>query len=232
MKYRLLASSVAAVMMSAGAISPVLAEGWYSSLSGGTADADISRGDLDAVYSGVLGSLAAASGPGYSLNRLDSDLDTSDSSWGVDVGYQWGSHFAVEVGYVDLGEAQYDANFVLTGGGPALGGSVSTSFRTTGPTVGAVGILPLGEKFEVHGRAGVLFSRIRITERLIDAGGVFASAKTGGNDKDLFAGVGGGWNINQNFSLRVDYRRFLDVGEADVTGERDVDQIALSILFR
>lgn len=208
MNSRLLVSGVAAVMICAGSVSAAHAEGWYFGLPGGVTSSDIAKSDLDAAY-GLAGS--------------ESSIDDSGSSWGADIGYQWGRHFAVEVGYVDLGEATYTA--------AAYG--LETSFQSNGPTVGAVGILPLGDRFELHGRAGVLFARTRITERLVDDNGdVLAHNGIKGNSKDPFLGVGAGWNINPEYTLRVDFRRFLDVGDSDETGEADIDQLYLSIVFR
>lgn len=231
MRKNSLLAAAAAVILGAGASAPVMAEGWYTSLTGGTAKTDLSRSDLDALYTDAVS--AAAAPLGYTLNSLDSEFDRNDLSWGVDVGYEWGSHFAVEVGYVELGTAEYTADYVLTGTGPATFGGIDTSFRINGPTIGAVGILPIGQRFEVHARGGILFSRARVTERATDANGVVVSGvRIGGSDKDLFAGVGAGWNITPDYSLRVDFRRFLDAGDEDSTGESDIDQITLSVQFR
>jgi hypothetical protein len=43
--------------------------------------------------------------------------------------------------------------------------------------------------------------------------------------------VGGAWNISDSYSLRLEYQRYLDLGDDD-TGEGDVDLIGLSHLFR
>lgn len=50
-------------------------------------------------------------------------------------------------------------------------------------------------------------------------------------EQEFFLGLGGALNINDGYSLRFEYRRFLDVGDDDTT-ETDIDLISLSILFR
>lgn len=230
---RLLASCVAAGALYVGSICGAHAAetGLYFGIAGGTASADLSKNDLDDVYQSAL------IADDYDVLAYDSKLDDSDASWGAQIGYQWGAYFAAEIGYVDLGKALYEADFtvedLLPPGGTGTG-SVRTRFRSAGPTVAVLGLLPLGEKFDVHGRAGILFARTRITEqaRDFDTGEVLGSQDIRGNSKDLFAGIGGAWHINPNYTLRVDYQRYLDVGDDEDTLEADVDQLAVSILFR
>lgn len=232
MNHRLLASCVTAAALCVGSVSAHAAEtGFYFGISGGTASVDLSKNDLDDIYQS---SLIAAD---FDVLAFDSTLDDSDASWGAQVGYQWGTHFAAEIGYVDLGKAIYEADFtvedLLPPGGTGTG-SLRTRFRSAGPTVAVLGLLPLGEKFEIHGRAGLLFARNRIREQGLDpdTGEVLASQEFRGNSKDVFVGIGGGWDINANYSLRFDYQRYLDVGDDEETAEADVDQLTLSILFR
>lgn len=233
MSNRLLASCATAVALCVGAASGAQAaeEGFYFGIAGGTASVDLSKSDLDGLYQSVL------IADDYDVLAYESTLDDSDTSWGLHIGYQLGAYFAAEIGYVDLGKAVYEADFaiedLLPPGGVGVG-SVRTSFRSAGPTVAVLGLLPLGEKFDLHGRAGVLFARSRITEqgRDFDTGAVLASQEYRGNSKDVFVGLGGAWNINPNYTLRLDYQRYLDVGDDEDTIEADVDLLTLSILFR
>jgi hypothetical protein len=230
---RLLSACVAAGALCVGAVSGVHAAeaGFYFGIGGGTGSADLSKSDLDDVYQSAL------IADDYDVLAFDSQLDDSEASWGAQIGYQWNAYFAAEIGYVDLGKAIYEADFtvrdLLPPGGTGMG-SVRTRFRSTGPTVAVLGMLPLGEKFDLHGRAGILFARTRITEQGRDfaTGEVLGSQDIRGNSKDLFAGIGGAWNINPNYTLRLDYQRYLDVGDDEDSLEADVDQLTLSILFR
>lgn len=233
MSNRLLASCATAVALCVGSVSAAHAaeEGFYFGIAGGMTSADLSKNDLDGRYQSLL------IDDSYDVLGYESTLDDSDTSWGVQVGYQWGPHFAAEIGYVDLGKAVYEADFLvedLLSPGDMYVGSERTRFRSSGPTVAVLGLLPLGETFDIHGRAGILFARNRITEQSRDyyTGEVLGSQEFSGNSKDLFAGIGGAWNINANYTMRLEYQRYFDVGDDEDTTETDVDQLSLSILFR
>ena len=94
-------------------------------------------------------------------------------------------------------------------------------------------MLPVNERFDVHGKAGWCFSdtRTRVRVRDIDFGENIDHTEVDASDQDLFAGVGGAWNINEGYSLRFEFQRYFDVGEED-TGEADFDMFAFSLLLR
>lgn len=237
---RLLVSCAAAVALCAGSVSAAHAEGFYFGISGGAGTLDVSNGDLDARFLPVVQSVPA---DGFAVQTYGpSSIDDSDSTWGAYVGYQWNRYFAVEAGYVDLGQGFYetgltvgdaDPDDLIDGGGP-FDAAVTAKFRSSGPTLAAVGMLPFGDKFEAHGRVGVLFARTRLGFSLLDSENGDSTVVFGeysDSSKDLFAGIGASWNINPSYALRVDYERFLDVGDEN-TEEADVDRITLNILFR
>ena len=238
MKYRLLASSVAAVMMCAGTVSSAHAEGWYSAFTGGVGTIDLSKNTLDTALQAQMNNAVTARAG--TLAGYSSTFDDSSGIWAVNVGYQWNRYFAVEIGYLDLGQATYTATFTNSDNNVATVDptySFGARFENSGPTLAAVGIFPFGDKFEVHGRGGVLFSRSRFTLPVDNTAVTTAtpltltSREARERTSDLFVGVGGGWNINQSFTLRVDYQLYMDVGDND-TGEDDINVVALSILFR
>lgn len=237
MSNRLLASCATAVALCVGSVSGAHAaqEGFYFGIAGGQSSADLSKNELDAGFGRVADAFAAE----LNLVALDMDstLDDSDAAWGLHVGYQWGAHVAVEIGYVDLGEAYYDGAAALTDSFDTPVGvlGLPAFFRTNGVTAAVLGILPLGERFDLHVRGGVLFARNRTTVRFTDfeTGEFIISEEVRSNSKDLFAGLGGAWNINADYSLRLEYQRFLDVGDdEDSLVEYDIDLISLNLLFR
>lgn len=188
------------------------AEGFYFGLGGG-----ISMPDLPskAAFDAELGV------------PVTSSLDDSGTGWGVQVGYRFIPYFAAEVGYIDLGEARYDATITATGD------EYSVRYLSTGVTLSAIGMFPIGPRFDVHGRLGLYWSDTRIRDRIEDPfTGDFLSVEAKGSDQDLIAGIGGAWNINESYSLRLEYQRFMDVGDEDETGEQDVDLLMFSVLFR
>jgi hypothetical protein len=237
MSNRLLASCVTTVALCAGSVSGAHAseEGFYFRITGGQSKMDLDRNDLDAVFFDVADQVATLSG--LVVTDFASDLDKTDEAWGLHMGYQWNAYVGAEIGYVNLGEAFYDSAAVLSVAGDpapvALLGQPS-KYTNNGFTAAMLGILPLGEKFDLHARGGILFARNRITLRATDAstGEIIASQEIRSNSRDFFVGLGGAWNINRNYSARLEYQRFLDVGDDEESLEFDVDLISLSVEFR
>lgn len=239
MKNRMLASALATVLMCAAA--GAQAEGWYSSLTGGVDSVDLSKNMLDTAFTAQM--TAPVTARARTLTGYTSSFDDSSSVWGLNVGYQWGKFVAVEVGYVNLGKALYRGSFTSSDGNTATVDPTygfSARFVNSGPTLAAVGILPLGDRFEVHGRGGILFSKSRFVlpsvvpvDPPLNAATplTLTTREARERTQDPFVGVGAGWNVNDSFTLRVEYHKYLDVGDND-TGEADIDQISLSAVFR
>jgi OOP family OmpA-OmpF porin len=110
---------------------------------------------LTVALSGAVGSALAAedsgayigAGIGYSTygddDKLDAyDLDDSSTGWNVYGGYRILRNLAVEAGYTNFGE--FSAELPLT--------STDESFQAF--TLAAVGILPLGETWQLRGKIG------------------------------------------------------------------------------
>jgi OmpA-OmpF porin, OOP family len=176
--------------------------------------------------------------------RGRSELDDSISAWGVQVGYRWGKYFAAEVGYANLGEASYRLPISVQQRVTDLlsGASATTTFpaeratqiTSAGPTITAIGIFPIGERFDLQARAGIYLADTRVTARIRDVEFAenIAHRRVDASETELLAGIGGTWNINENFSLRAEYQKFFDVGDDEKTGESDIDVINLSVLFK
>lgn len=174
-----------------------------------------------------------------------SSLDDSVSVWGTQIGYRFGKFFAAEVGYAKLGEASYrlPIGVVETVTDITTGASVSgdfaaeraLQFTSAGPTISALGMLPIGQYFDLHLRAGIYLADTRVTNRIRDVEfntGNIAHGRVDASQTEIFGGIGGAWNINENFTLRVEYQRYLDVGDDEKTGESDIDVFNLSVLFK
>jgi OOP family OmpA-OmpF porin len=175
----------------------------------------------------------------------ESTLDDSVSVWGLQLGYRFNKYFATEVGYAKLGEASYrlPAAVNVTVTHLASGASITDNFEaeraavftSAGPTISALGMLPIGQHIDLHLRGGIYLADTRLTNRIRDVETDFANVshdRTDASETELFAGLGGAWNINENFTLRVEYQKFLDVGDDQKTGESDIDVFNVSVLFK
>lgn len=207
--------------------------GLYFGLTGGATSVDMggSRRDFDESFALPLADAFFISG--LDVLGIESSLDDSDIGWGLQVGYRFNRYIAAEVGYVNLGEALYEAILTVDDGVEVFPVEASARFVSSGPTAAVLGILPIGERFDVHAKAGVYIAdtRLRTRVRDIEFADNIAHDETDAGEQEFFLGLGGAWNINDSYSLRFEYQRFLDVGDDD-SGEGDVDLFALSVLFR
>jgi OOP family OmpA-OmpF porin len=175
----------------------------------------------------------------------NSSLDDSVSVWGAQIGYRFGKFLAAEVGYARLGEASYRLPIAVTEtltdltSGASVSGDFAAEramqFTSAGPTISALGMLPIGQAIDVHVRAGIYLADTRVTNRIRDVEfntGNIAHGRVDASQTEIFGGIGGAWNINESFTLRVEYQKYLDVGDDKKTGESDIDVINLSVLFR
>src|SRR5258708_881799 len=116
----------------------------------------------------------------------------------------------------------------MTAAGFPVPASANTTAKAEGPTLTALGILPLSPAWEIYGRAGVFFSKVTLDAgvglnlSVMQASGFgFAGSRSTvtGHSVDPLVGVGAAWHLPGRMTLRAEYTRFIDVGEKDKTGE-------------
>lgn len=149
----------------------------------------------------ILPGLAAAEGHwlfggAIGAASIDEDVDgfrfDSDStSFRIYGGYEFNDYFALEAGYMDLGSfnEQVDQG----------GNIVPVSADADGFTFAARGSFPVGEKFSLHGTIGSFFW---------DGASEIAGVGDNVSDANVFFGVGAGFDLTSNFSLRADVSQY------------------------
>jgi hypothetical protein len=198
------------------------AEGFYFGLDLGSASFDLNKADLDTNFLTPYEDVLKASG--LTIASAPSSVDDSDNAWAANVGYRFNSYVAAEFGYVNLGEGLYSANVTSTNGVTSFHDVPSVRVTSSGPTAALLGIFPFGS-FEVYGKAGLFFSNTKVRQKLEIEGEDPISSEVKADSQDAFFGVGASWNFSENYSARVQYQRFVSVGDNDHTGEEDVDLI-------
>jgi len=149
------------------------------------------------------------------------DFDSSDIGFKVFGGYQFLKWLAVEVEYIDGGdpddvfrsEVFPDDRFKVTAG-------------ISGFPVSAVGILPIGEQFNVFGKLGFIYWDADGSGKIRNADGTVVKASVDEDGTDFAWGVGGTWNITENFGARVEYQGF------EISDFNSVDFASASIIWR
>ena len=197
----------------------------YFSLFYGKGVTDISRSDLNQL---AIDRTVALGG---TLPSGSSDLNDMDSIWGAQVGFRFNNWVAAEVGYVDLGKANYVANLTSNFGAGDVEYQARGRFISAGPTVAVLGMIPLGERFDIYGRGGIYFADTRFRVRFAFANETRSMEQKAGT-QEFFGGLGFAWNINEDYGVRAEATYFIDVGDDDRTGEAGIGMFAIGVLFR
>ena len=200
--------------------------GWYFGVTGGEAKAaDLDQATLDDIV------LFAFESNGAEVLSGSSTFDDSDTSFSLFGGYRFSEYFAVEAGYVDFGTVEYRSSGMVDLIGSPMPATYSIDFEAKGFTATAVGSVPLGTAFDLHGRAGILFADTKITETASIAS--FSDRFSySANSQDFFYGLGVGLHLAQHWSFSLDWQQFKDVGDDEETGESDVNRLSLGVIYR
>lgn len=198
----------AAVLTLGLAATPVMAQtgGWYGGLGIGQTKAK----DLNSFCGDLLSILPA----GTSCNA-----DDKDTGMKFFAGNQFNKNGAIEFGYVDLGKATASLN------GPGVGGTVE--WKATGFNVALVGTLPVNEGFGLLGRIGFF-----IWDMDFSVSGIGGSASQSASGEDLTYGLGVKYDFSKTTGLRLEWEKFKDVGDANDTGQSDIDLLSLSLVLK
>lgn len=225
-------SRIALAVLAAMASLPVHAQdrdiwqnsGFYWGADFGQTSTDLDRSGLDRGIENALvdGGLAV----------LDGRSETSEDAftWGLTLGYQIIRYVAVELAYVDLGEAEYKSRLTVSDGVASSDLNTTVNVASSGAALSGVGTLPIGAGWEVLGRVGMYFGSNDL-DVSVDTGGLGNSLDDSSSSQSLMWGAGLGYTARQ-WTVRLEYQQYTDVGDDDGFGEYDVDRITLGAVYR
>jgi OOP family OmpA-OmpF porin len=191
-------------------------EGWYVVVFGGEASSEgLDQDELDASLVDV----------GFDLQS--SSLDDSDTGFGATLGYQVNENFAAELSYVDLGDVSYQASNEQAN--PA-NESVTLDTSAAGPVFSLLGILPVGERWDLYGRAGLALMDSE-GEATATAGDVTDRISDSTNRSNMVLGAGVQYDVSDRFGIQLEWDRYFDVGSEEIVGESDIDLFALGLRY-
>ena len=170
---------------------------------------------------------------GFLPAQFSSTIDTSNPGYGFVAGYRLFPHLAVEGGYMEIGKVRYEARTAgsyLQSDGTQIPDTptMSINAKTGGFALSALGILPLSYRWELYGRAGLMFSS---NERTLFLAGNVLSGKeqVTGSSTDFLVGAGASFTFAEIYGLRAEYQRVFDAGDSDTVGEGDVDLVTVGV---
>jgi opacity protein-like surface antigen len=178
--------------------------------------------------------VAFLEGSGAPTRNLVTSTEDTDIGYTAAFGYRFTRYVGAELGLAQYGETSSIVRGEIDQG-DGLGFvpvSVKFSFAVGGPLFSLIGILPLGDKFEIYGRAGMLFASAEreLAARVDGRNAGRGSAK--GDSTEIVYGAGIAYNINQVYSIRLEHQRLTEVGQEDRSGTEDVDYTALGFIVR
>lgn len=209
----------------------------FSILAAATVTSSITRADDSGWYIG--GNL------GQSMGRIDEqkivndviaiptphtfiDDDTTDNGYKLYGGYQFGPHLALEGGYFDLGEFQFN-HAIAQVGAPTATGSLATNMKVRGINLDAVGYLPFTEKLSAFARLGVTYALTQDTFTVTNAPNVLGG-KLSARDTFPKAGVGLEYKFNDSWALRAEAERYrISNG---ITDHNNIDLYSVGVVYR
>jgi OOP family OmpA-OmpF porin len=159
------------------------------------------------------------------VHLTGNDRDNHDVTFEVLGGYRFGRYFAIEGGYIDLGESSGK----LTGGSATTAAQADVGFSMRGATLAAVGLLPLGN-WEPYLKVGVIFARTKLS-----VAGTYGdedfSARFDGKSEDAFFSLGTNYKLAQQWRASLAASFYQEVGEPHKSGASDAGTFTLGLTY-
>lgn len=161
---------------------------------------------VDTVDESTLNSTLATAGI-----TATSDVDDNDLGWKLFAGYNFNQYFGVELGYVDLGEAEADVTITAP---TAVTANIDA--EADGFTFAGIARYPVNEKFDVFGKVGAFVWDVEGTAS-VTSGATTAALNAEDDGTDIMFGFGAEYEIRNNIGVRIEWERYeVDSEDADL----------------
>jgi OOP family OmpA-OmpF porin len=194
--------------------------GFYVGVDVGQSSVDVTQEEMDELALGAVEAL------GYDVVDAESSLDKSDTAFGAVIGYQFSRNLAVEAGYVDLGASKYVASGLVTNGVQTIPMDIGIDLATRGPTLSAIGILPLNDRWSLDARVGALWANLSVSISAA-SGTTEESESVSDSSTAMIYGAGVNFAFSPVWSVRADYRRYDGISD-----DLNVDLISLGLRYK
>lgn len=147
-------------------------------------------------------------------------VDDTDTSFKIFGGAMFNPNLGLEIGYTNFGEgsARWDDGFDY----------INDKYEASAFYIAGLGVVPITERVGFFGKIGLASWDLDVSETSSIPGINYSASESG---MDLMFGIGAQLDVN-NMLLRLEFERFSDVGDADTTGQSDVDVVGLSAAFK
>lgn len=119
-------------------------------------------------------------------------IDDNATAFRIVAGWRFNEYFALEGGYHDFGDFEQSIDI--------LGNQATAVLSANGFTFGAVGTIPLSERFSLMGRAGMFFWNGNAE--------INAVSQASPEDTNPYFGAGLSFEVSNNLQLTGDWTRY------------------------
>jgi opacity protein-like surface antigen len=205
------------------------ASGFYVGGGLGQANYDIDYGQqVNAAYAGSQFTVVYA--------NMTRNQDLAGKAY---VGYQFAQPFAIELGYVNLGQPQAQFAVSSTSAGTTNPFTRSATYKIQGIDLAAVGRLVLTDQWSVHASVGAFYSQYKYSESGNQStGDPYSFTAPNLWQTNLSYGLGASAQINDQWAVRADWDRYTHIGNTfsfSTTGNgrfTNVDLFSLNVEYR
>ena len=158
-------------------------------------------------------------GAGLGVNNYEHVATQNGSddpfAWDIFAGYMFNDYFGAEIGFRDLGNADWTA------------AGISNDADVKGTTLGLVGLWPLANRWSLSAEAGAMYYTLENSQN----NGVISS-KYSTDDFAPYFGAGVGYNFTDNLKLQAKYRRYENLNDDYNIVEADSNYWGLELSYR
>lgn len=149
------------------------------------------------------------------------DLDDSDTSYGINLSYNFTKNWGVEAGYIDFGSATLSGVPIV----PAVDARVEAEADISSAYLAGTATYYFSNQFSVTGRAGIGFVDADLEARIIGSIDVIGprTVSDSGSDEEFYAGASLDYHFNDRFTAGVRYD-YVDVA--------DTSAVSLGVQYR
>jgi opacity protein-like surface antigen len=221
--------------------SMVLATGTAAAAEDGFyAGAGVGYGKINVNEDKITNNINGFVNPYYDVTK--DSVSQGSSPYSLTVGYQFMKYLAVELSYIDLGNANYRGSLecvdiACTATAPT--GTAKVQWEAQGWPVSVLGQWPVTDSWSVFGRVGVFIGDVKATAKLVDASngalvcGVVECARNHVSEgsTEFIGGVGTDYTFMDHWTARLEWQAMPSLGN-NKTGDGNWNNIQASILYR
>lgn len=141
------------------------------------------------------------------LDVEEADFDRTEIGYSFGVGFQFTDYLAAELAYVQMGEVRYTAigSVQDNEGGGVFRTRVDLRSRARGLGLSGIAIYPIGDRWALDARAGVLLGKKKVRYGLTVQNGGFADGSLKDDSISLTLGAGVNWSMSPGTAIRIGY---------------------------